>query len=182
MNDEALIRAIRNGDERAIGQAITAYSRLLWSVAANVLKHVASDQDIEECVADTFIYLWQHPDRWDSSRGKLKVWLSVMTRTRAIDRCRELTRRSTVPLDDTLLARDLGLAERLIAQDARTALLEALDQLDETERDILTRRYWYGQRPREIAAALDLPVKRVENCLYRGKLRLRDMLETKGEL
>ena len=181
MNDEALIQAVRDGDERAIAHAITAYSKLLWTVAARVLRDVASEQDVEECVADTFIYLWQHPDRWDPARGRLKVWLTIMTRTRAIDRCRELARRPTVPLDEGLLARELGLADQLILQDARRDLLQAMEALDETERDVLARRYWHGQKPREIAAALDLPIKRVENCLYRGKKHLRAALETKGD-
>ena len=180
MKDEAIIQAIRNGDEHAIDSVITAYSRLLWTVAARVLQNAASDQDIEECVADAFIYLWQHPERFDPARGRLKSWLSVVARSRAIDRYRELSRSSALPLDEGLLSRQLGLAEGLIARDARKALLEGLDALEETERDVLVRRYCYDQKPREIAAALDMPAKRVENCLYRGKRRLRELIETKG--
>ena len=41
------------------------------------------------------------------------------------------------------------------------------------EKDILIRRYFYEQKPKEIARALDLSVKQVDNYLYRSKQKLR---------
>ena len=90
MNDEKAVQAIRARSETAIHDVITRYSRLLWSVSGAVLHHAGSVQDIEECVADTFIYLWEHPDRYDPRRGTLKTWLSVIARTQAVNRCREI--------------------------------------------------------------------------------------------
>lgn len=57
MNDERVITAIKNRNEAAINEVITKYSKLLWSVAGAVLHQIGSTQDIEECVADAFIYL-----------------------------------------------------------------------------------------------------------------------------
>ena len=73
MNDEKIITAIKNGDETAIAQAIDKYSRLLWSVASAVLKNVGQEQDVEECVADVFISLWQQPEKYDAGRGGLRT-------------------------------------------------------------------------------------------------------------
>ena len=53
------------------------------------------------------------------------------------------------------------------------ALREVLDALGEPDREILLRRYCWDQKPREIAAALDLPVKQIDNRLYRTKQSLR---------
>ena len=100
LNDEKVISAIRNRDEIAISEVITRYSRLLWKTAGAVLNQIGSVQDIEECVADTFICLWEHPDRYDPRRGKLKTWLSIVARTQAVNRCREITKRRIVSLDD----------------------------------------------------------------------------------
>lgn len=178
MKDETIIEAIRGGDEAAIAHVIAKYSRLLWSIAGAVLKNAASEQDVEECVADVFIYLWQHPENYDPGRGGLKAWLSVMARTKAIDRCRQLSRRDALPLEDALLVPQAGVIEGILAEDARRALAEAVTALGEPEREILLRRYCYDQKPREIALALDMPVKHVENHLYRTKRRLREMLAT----
>ena len=173
---EKIIEAIRRGDETAIDHVITKYSRLLWSVAGAVLKNAAGEQDVEECVADVFIYLWQHPEKYDPGRGGLRSWLSIVARTKAIDRYRQISRRDTVSLDDTLLAQQLGVAEGVLAEDERRALAAAVKALEEPDREILLRRYYYDQKPREIAMALDMPVKHVENHLYRTKRRLRETL------
>ena len=73
MNDERIISAIRHRNEAAINEVIRKYSKLLWSVSDSVLSKIGSTQDIEECVADTFIYLWEHPNKYDPVRGKLKT-------------------------------------------------------------------------------------------------------------
>lgn len=59
LNDEKIIIAIRNRSEGAINETIDKYSKLLWSIIGKVLNNIGSVQDIEECVADTFIYLWE---------------------------------------------------------------------------------------------------------------------------
>ena len=61
---------------------IRKYSKLLWSVSGAVLSHIGSAQDVEECVADAFIYLWEHPDKYNPERGKLKTWLSIIAHSK----------------------------------------------------------------------------------------------------
>ena len=176
MKDEKLITAIGQGDERAIHYAMDKYTRLLWSIARAVLEGTASAEDVEECVADVFVYLWQHPEKYDPARGKLKAWLSILVRSMAIDRCRALSRRGTLPLEEALLSAQPDLAEGLLAQEARERLVGAVETLEEPDRNILLRRYYHGQKPKEIALALGLPPKQVENRLYRTRQKLRTML------
>ncbi len=92
MSDEKVVGAIKHGNEEAINHVITKYSKLMWSIASSILHNVASDQDIEECVADVFVYLWKHPEKYDPQRGTLKVWLSVVARSQAIDKYRDLSK------------------------------------------------------------------------------------------
>lgn len=176
MTDEKIIKSIKNGDETAIHFVITKYSRLLWSVVGSVLKNVASEQDMEECVADVFIYLWQHPEKYDVKRGSLKVWLSVIARTKAIDRYRELTRQNLLPLQDSLFLEQLDVIDGILARNERQTLFAAVTSLEEPDREILVRRYYYNQKPKEIAVALSLPKKYVENRIYRTKQKLREMI------
>lgn len=58
MNDKKVISAIIRQDEQIFAFVIEKYSRLLWKIAASILINAASVQDVEECVADVFIYLW----------------------------------------------------------------------------------------------------------------------------
>lgn len=176
MNDERIITAIKNRNERAINEVITKYSKLLYSVAGAVLNHIGSTCDIEECVADTFIYLWEHPEKYDFRRGKLKTWLSIVARTQAFNRCREIAKRNIVPLEDTDFINQLGIVDTTIETDTHKTLLSAINSLGEPNREILIRRYYYEQKPKEIALALDISVKQVDNRLYQTKLKLRKML------
>lgn len=176
MRDEDMIRAIQAGDESAICRAMDRYSKLLWSIASAVLSKTASVQDIEECVADAFIYLWQHPEKYDPGRGTLKVWLSVITRSRALDRCRGLSRQSSVPLEEAFSAVQSGLTDGLLKRENQDRLREALRTLPEQDQELLLRRYYREQKPKEIALALGMPVKQVENRLYRSRQKLRELM------
>lgn len=180
MRDRAIIQSIIRQEAGVMNLLMDKYSRLLWSIVSAVLQNIGSEQDVEEVVADAFIYLWEHPQKFDSHRGTLKQFLCIVARSRALDRYRELSRKSTLPLEEALQACGLDLQEQYITAETHRELLDALKHLQEPGREILFRRYYYGQKPREIALALNLSVKQVDNALYRSKRILRDVLTTTG--
>ena len=182
MHDDTVLAGLLRRDERTIDYVITKYSRLLWPIVSAVLAKQGSEQDVEEVVADAFIYLWQHPEKFEPDRGSLKSLLCVIARTRAIDRYRELSRRSALPLEEAVLSDGLGLQEQLLRQETRRELIAAVNALGEQGREILVRRYYYEQKPRQIALALGLTVKQVDNSLYRSKRALRQALTAGQEV
>ena len=176
MTDEKVIRAIAARDERVMDRLMDKYSRLLWSVAAAVLRPVGSDQDLEECVADVFVYLWTNPEKFDPRRGTLKSYLAMVARSRALNCRLRLLRQSALPLEELSPGEEPEIAMDLEAREQAEALHTAIDAMGEPDREILLRRYYWDQKPREIAADLDLPVKQIENRLYRAKRYLRGQL------
>lgn len=178
MNDEKTIIAIRNRNEAAIGEVIGKFSKLLWSVAGAVLNNIGSTQDVEECVADTYVFLWEHPDKYDPKRGTLKTWLSIIARTQAVNRCREIAKHNTILLEDAHFVNQLGIIDDILEEETRCALLAAVNALGDPDREILIRRYYYDQKPKEIALALNMSTKQVDNRLFRTKMKLRETLAT----
>lgn len=178
MQDKQLAAAIARGEGDAMNTVMNRYARLLWQIAAAVLKNVGSEADVEECVADAFIYLWRNPERFDPQQGTLKSFLCMVVRSRAIDRFRQLTRNPVLPLEEAVLSATVGMQEELMSRETRRELIAAVNALGEPGREILLRRYYYNQKPREIALAMDLTVKQVDNSLYRSKRQLRELLQT----
>lgn len=176
MQEKNIIDAIKAGDEQAMQKIICRYSRLLWSIVGAVLSQVGTTEDMEECVADVFIDLWEHPQKYDENRGSLKAWLSVIARNKAIDRYRQKTKIQTIPLEETMLL-EMGIEPDV---EKNEGLQEVLRGLTEEEREILLRRYVYQQKPKEMAVALGLSVKQIENRLYRIKAKMRKQMEQEG--
>jgi len=174
LQDEKLRRAVMEKQESAIAQVMTQYAKLLWRVAQAVLLPAGSAQDAEECVADAFLYFWEHPDRFDPARGSLKTWLCIITRSRALDRRRQLMRQYSLR-DDTAMIQKI--VRTTFDHDMHHQLTSAICSLEPLDREIILRRYLYEQKPRVIALALGLSVKQVDNRLYRTKKRLRAILD-----
>ena len=181
LSDKKIISAITARDERMLAFVVQKYSKLLWKIAASILINAASVQDVEECVADVFIYLWQYPEKYDPDKAKLSSWLSVVARSRAVDSYRRITRKREVSMEEILME-SLGHAENNVADEEKDKLRSCIDELDEKEKELVMRRYYYEQKPAEIAVALDMPKKQVENRLYYVRQKLRKMMEKqKGE-
>ena len=147
----------------------------MWSIAGTILKNIGTAEDIEECVADVFVYLWQNPQKYDAQRGKLKSYLAIIARSKATDKYRQLSRQKEIPLDDTLFY-SAELTDDLLSADKKRKLVAAIRSLNEADREILVRRYYYDQKPKEIAFSLDIPKKQVENRLYTTKQKLRSLI------
>ena len=180
LTDAELSRAVQSRDEAAMETIINRYSRLLWRVCAAVLSKSGGPQDIEECVADAFVYLWRHPERYDPARSTLKTFLCMVARSRATDRYRSLARSRTVSLEETLAEQTLDISAQALSAETRQGLAAGVVQSEE-EQDMLLRRYLGDQKPREIALALGITSRQVQNRLYRARSRLRAQLNM-GEL
>ena len=83
---------------------------------------------------------------------------------------------------EEIVVESLGFAE-IAADDeieerySREKLQLCIEGLNEKEKELIIRRYYYEQKPAEIAVALDIPKKQVENRLYYVRQKLRKMME-----
>ncbi|MDE7009444.1 MAG: sigma-70 family RNA polymerase sigma factor [Lachnospiraceae bacterium] len=176
MDDKKIISEMIHGDEQMLAFAVRKYSKLLWKIAASILINATSAQDVEECIADVFIYLWQHPEKYDPDKAKLSSWLSMIARSKAIDRYRQIVKKRELPIEE-IAVENLICAEITENDAEKEKLLSCIEELDEKEKELIIRRYYYEQKPAEIAVVLDIPKKQVENKLYYVKQKLKKMME-----
>lgn len=175
LGDKKIILDIQERNEKTFEFVINKYSKLIWKVAASILVNASSKCEIEECVADVFIYLWEHPEKFDPEKGKLSSWLCVIARSRAIDRFRKILSEKEVAIDDNTIIEPLQLS---YDDDFRAEKLkECMERLGTEEKEVIIRRFFYEQKNSEIALAMSLTTKQVENRIYNAKLKLRKMME-----
>lgn len=177
MSDEKVLLAIKEKDERVMAAVIQKYSKLLWKVVSTVLVNAATTQDIEECVADVFIHFWMNAGKYNPEKGKLSSYLSMVARSKAIDRYRQIIRRQETSIEEQIATGGMELLDEIVSKEEKEKLSDCIANLDETDREILIRRYYYEQKPKEIAIAINMPGKQVENRLYSAKQKLRKMME-----
>ena len=173
MDEAKLIKGIRTRDETAFADAISCYSRLLWVIASTHLSKADgfSERDIEECVADVFFDLWKNSERYDPERGSLKSFLCTMASRKAISMYRRSVQAEIIFLEDIQKTEEPIVEEEGENEDYRE-LYEAISCLPEPNREIITRRYFFNEKPAAIAAKMKLPKKEIENRLYRAKKSL----------
>jgi RNA polymerase sigma-70 factor (ECF subfamily) len=168
--DRALIAATAAGDERALADLYDRHVAALLGVALRILK---VRQDAEDLVHDVFVEAWQRAGDFDASRGSVRSWLLVRTRSRAVDRLRSLeaarkrgllaSREDSAP---TVVEPIWDGADRMRAK-------RALDALPEAQRALVELAYFEGLSCSEMAARCALPIGTVKSRLAAGMAKLR---------
>lgn len=163
--DLALLQLLREDPEQGMAQVLETFTGLVWAVAA---RYLPDEEDVRECVNDTFAELYFKLEKFDPEKGTLKTWLARIAQRRAIDRWRAVRGHTAQPLPSDEPTPGGGLAA-----DDRLDLEAALAQLTEQEAALLRMKYFEGMSSREIAARLNLPYEAVKKRQQRTLKKLR---------
>ncbi|MEZ4628621.1 MAG: sigma factor, partial [Eubacteriales bacterium] len=96
---DAVTELLRRDPERALNQMLGAYTGLVYHAAAAVLGR-SSHEEIEECVSDAFLVVYNGRERLDFSQGSVKAYLCATARNLAINRLNKRSGINEVPLDE----------------------------------------------------------------------------------
>lgn len=171
--DARLVSAVRSGNEQAMGQLYDLYSSLVYSVALRILGDTGAAEDI---LQEVFMQLWRSPEAFDSSRGSLPAWLSVIARNRAIDSLRR--RRPEAGWSDVIISIDPQFAADADRRRAIEKVRDALKGMPAAQRSALEMAFFEGLTHSEIAAKIGDPLGTVKTRIRAGLLALRQALTT----
>lgn len=165
------ITRLKKQKEDALDYIIETYLPLVKTIATKIL-HNMKRSDIDECVNDVFLSIWQNAHQFKGDAQDFKKWVGMITKYKAIDRYRQAEKQmnneqSDVPLEEkaSSLQTDLTVLQR----EEKNELLFAISQLEEIDRDIFMMKYYLELSNSEIANNLGLSKAAVDNRLYRGK-------------
>ena len=178
-DDVAIVIAVARYDRDALAEAYRRHAGAVFGLAQRMLwdRTVA-----EEMVQEVFLRLWEHPDRFDRSKGTLRSFLLMDGHARCVDRVRADARRrereersvradAVANYDVDLEAWDLSVAEHVRA---------AIDALSDGEREAIELAYFGGHTYRDVARILQQPEGTVKSRIRSGLVRLRRELNDRG--
>jgi RNA polymerase sigma-70 factor, ECF subfamily len=192
--EQALVRALVAGEERAFNELVGRYHRSLVRLARNFVR---SDALAEEVAQDTWCAVMTGIERFQG-RSSLKTWIFSICVNKA--RTRAERERRTIPFSTFAAESEDGEGpavedrfpgggswtasprgwedpqRRAISLELREDLRAALEELPERQRLVVTLRDVEGVGLAEIGRLLELSPGNARVLLHRGRTRLRSIL------
>ncbi|WP_242492430.1 RNA polymerase sigma factor [Agromyces binzhouensis] len=173
LDDRALAEQFSAGDERALREAYTRWSPLVFRLA---LRSLGDRTDAEDVTQQVYLAAWRGRATFDISRSTLSAWIVGITKHRIADahEARSRARR----LEETLVA-EASVAATEVDDDfaERAMVAEELDRLEPVPRRVMRLAFYDQLSHSQIAEALDLPIGTVKSHVRRSLTRLRSRWE-----
>jgi RNA polymerase sigma-70 factor (ECF subfamily) len=199
--DEALVAALRGGDERAFAALVDLHTPALLRVA---MAYVPSRAVAEEVVQETWIAVLRGIDGFEG-RSSLKTWIfRILTNVAMRGGARE---RRSVPFAALAAAEDTGEPsvdpdrflpgdhelfpghwavmparwptpeEGLLSGEVREVIVAAMEALPKAQRTVMALRDIEGWSSEEVCAALEISAGNQRILLHRARSRVRAAIE-----
>lgn len=188
-DDSLLIRQSLQGDSAATEQLILRYQNRIYNV---VLKICSDADDAAELTQETFVKVLENLDRFEA-RSSFYTWAFRIAVNLTLNYCQRNARLAVRSLDSEceqsssqtkqalkeLLSDDNSPDPAALAQnkELHEIAIEALNNMDETQRTVLVLRDIEGMSYARIAETLGIEIGTVRSRLSRARTRLRDILE-----
>jgi RNA polymerase sigma-70 factor (ECF subfamily) len=167
-----LLRRIEERDDTALTALYDETSAAVYTVALRILDNAA---DAEEITLDVYTYVWHSAGTFDSSRGTVMTWLTMLARSRASERLRKAGNRigsiKRLPTEDPTSGTSMGQRDQSIL------IGTALRQLCPKDQELIRSAFFQGLSHPELAVALGMPLGTVKSRIRAILFRLRDLLD-----
>jgi RNA polymerase sigma-70 factor (ECF subfamily) len=170
-----LVRRMAGGDERA---AYELYDRYAPSLLAQLISLLGDRAEAEDVLQEVFVQAWRQADRYDQRRASVLTWLSMVARTRAIDRYRGGRSRQRAHDEASRFENPLATSapeglQRVWLEEVRHRLGRELARIPTEQREVLGLLYVSGLWHTQAADRLRLPLGTVKTRALLGMRKLR---------
>jgi RNA polymerase sigma-70 factor (ECF subfamily) len=194
-DDQALVEALRRGDESAFAQLVDEHSSALLRLAT---MYVGDRAAAEEVVQETWIAVLQGIDRFEG-RSSLKTWLfRILANKAKTKRSREARSlpfsalSSASEADEPAVEAERFLAdggwalapvrwetpeEKLLSGETRDVILRTIEALPPAQREVIALRDVEGWPSNEVCDALEISETNQRVLLHRARAKVRAAIE-----
>ena len=156
-------------DQKKFECVYLKYKNLMFHAANRILHN---DHDAEDAVHQAFLSILKHLDKISSVESqKTRAFVVVIVERKSIDLLR-----TRIQSDETILLEEITA----VPTPEKLGLMEAIEQLPEHYRNILTLKYVTGFTTSELAKMMGITASGVSKLLFRAKAELKKILRKDG--
>ena len=174
--DAEVFQELCSGNLLALGILYDRYGSIVYRLAMRMLDNT---QEAEDLTQEVFLILWRHQN-YDPKRGSMSAFLSTLTRSRAIDRHRQMrSQRELIQKWSSSIFPESrnSLMDKISFQEISHRVRQALSQLPNNQRQVLEKAYYEGMSQSEISQDLNIPLGTVKTHKRKGLIQLRQILK-----
>ncbi len=161
---------------KTLDEEFSEYYKKYFNIAVNyTVKKIQNMQDAEDITMDCFAKCYENFDKFDETKASFQTWLFVILNNRIKNYYRDHKNSEEIAeevaseekLEDTVVE-----AEYL--SQMRTVLKDALETLNERQRELIIMKYFKNMNSNEIAEATGMTAVNVRVTTTRAMTALRD--------
>jgi RNA polymerase sigma-70 factor (ECF subfamily) len=176
-DDVSLVVRAKDGDVHAFESLVERHGVFVFNLALRVS---GDTQEAEDVAQETFVRAWRGLANY-RGQARFTTWLYRILTNLFYNRLPGLRKElATLPVDDFL---DFEPDDRqgpeagFLADETRSRLHAAIEQLSPAQRLFITLRYLQEMSYEEIAQAAQVPLGTVKTGIHRARRQLRQTLE-----
>ena len=168
MDDSGAIQRCRAGEKEAFRHLVESYQAEAIGHATSIL---GNREDALDAVQEAFIDAYQALPRFDLTR-RFYPWFYIILRHRCYKLAAGRKKREMSSTDEPVML-ELTTSNR---PEETMSLEQALLELKDEDRELITLRHLDGLSYEELAERLDVPIGTIMSRLHNARKRLREKL------
>ncbi len=174
-NDPDTVTLAQRGDVQAVGRLYDQHHEALFRY---IWVRVGENQLAEDMTGDVFMRMLDALPRFRPTDVPFRAWLYRIARNMIVDHFRKVKSHSVEPLQESHAEIDSEDNPALTVEQKLSSerLHQALESIDEVQREVVSLRFFAGLSLEETATALEKTEAAVKALQHRGLAALRQAL------
>lgn len=175
MNDEEVVAEVQTGNVEKYGEIISRYQGKLYGYLKNLTNQ--KEEEVEDLVEEVLVTAYINLQSFDSKK-KFSSWIFRVAHNKAIDYFKKKKIKTTYIEDgEEIIGNEHKLLEEIeIEKEDFKKLNEAVERLELKYREVILLYFFEDKSYEEISDILHIPTNNVGVMLYRGKQKLKKIL------
>ena len=182
ITDQEIIHGIKSRNEDVLYLAMQKYESYFYAVGGKIIAPYGTNEDIAECFVDTWFYIWDKIDTYDTKKYSFLNWCLLIFKSRIINRriynIKQMEKYQKIALNNLS---DIDADNILIDRESYNELVNAIRLLPDPKDKIFMMKYVQDKSLKEIAIGTRLSIKQIYYHIHRGKKLLKSYLLNQKE-